>query len=643
MYCTSTRSHFILIAFFFSRLDQTSEDSESYEAIRNLVLLVASLSFCGHTELKQTTSSSSSTLYELDSFVRPEPENKGSTVRNLQAFQVLQSTFLKSESEQLSSTILDAISTIYTADNANYFLLEPQSTLSQFAERIWKKPVKAQEKYFQLIEFLVHHLKFVPCKELIAISLLLKAQKDLPCCVIAVQTLQSVLRFDDVFKNVFREIGMLEVFVTLLQSYADYLKSFVLANSENQPTTEMVDLGENVIKILGELLGGGGAGNENAVVFRKLGGAVAVLSLIKLEDSRYSALGLMQQLVLTGSEEDMTALLELLHTSTSLRTTKPNLDMKADILHVVIACLRESHRTRAVFRRVGGFIYIISVLVSLEGSLADRDVEKERKVFALLRGVFTCLTTGMRYEPANAKYFRVEMNCGSSMVETIKLLGCFSNEDRPQLLPACKRPKAECRKAFQEIFTIDVTTEDLKRVVDSRPVPQRMVSACLVFRMLYDMAVDNYDKTRSSSASQLRQQPPQPPSETSQTPPTDSAKKKRIPPLNLTPIPPDPVVVHAGIVTTMLKLLPLMHYEDEAELSVAFQLYAAEVIKSLLRTEKNQQIMCEVEMLSDIFAYCKLALEDEAHVLHEPFQYLLERLAAQKLEPRDLVSQLLAR
>ena len=37
------------------------------------------------------------------------------------------------------------------------------------------------------------------------------------------------------------------------------------------------------------------------------------------------------------------------------------------LLHV----LRESHRTRTVFRRVGGFVYVMSVLVSMEGCLAD--------------------------------------------------------------------------------------------------------------------------------------------------------------------------------------------------------------------------------------------------------------------------------
>jgi len=37
------------------------------------------------------------------------------------------------------------------------------------------------------------------------------------------------------------------------------------------------------------------------------------------------------------------------------------------LLHV----LKESHRTRTVFRKVGGFVYVMSVLVSMEGCLAE--------------------------------------------------------------------------------------------------------------------------------------------------------------------------------------------------------------------------------------------------------------------------------
>jgi hypothetical protein len=57
---------------------------------------------------------------------------------------VLQSVFVKSNSAALCCTILDAISSVYHSDNANYFILAGQHTLSQFAEKIHLKPQAIQ-------------------------------------------------------------------------------------------------------------------------------------------------------------------------------------------------------------------------------------------------------------------------------------------------------------------------------------------------------------------------------------------------------------------------------------------------------------------------------------------------------------------
>lgn len=92
-------------------------------------------------------------------------------------------------------------------DYNNLTCYQNQHTLSQAAEKIASKPRTVQEKYFQLIEFLVHHIHHIPTKELIAISLLLKSKKNLECCVLAVQSLISILKFDNIFKDVFREVG----------------------------------------------------------------------------------------------------------------------------------------------------------------------------------------------------------------------------------------------------------------------------------------------------------------------------------------------------------------------------------------------------------------------------------------------------
>lgn len=66
---------YIFLSEFLLNVDQ--KDEESREALRNLVLLVASLTFCGHIELKiPSTLTSSSTLYQMESFEIPEPINR---------------------------------------------------------------------------------------------------------------------------------------------------------------------------------------------------------------------------------------------------------------------------------------------------------------------------------------------------------------------------------------------------------------------------------------------------------------------------------------------------------------------------------------------------------------------------------------
>jgi hypothetical protein len=84
---------------------------------------------------------------------------------------------------------------------------------------------------------------------------------------------------------------------------------------------------------------------------------------------------------------------------------------------------------------------------------------------------------------------------------------------------------------------------------------------------------------------------------------TDATKEKRskVSSLNLTSSPPDPIIAHPSVLTAMLKLLPCLAGSEPEEtgskpdpesdrFSLALQFHLAETIKSLLRTEKNQQV-----------------------------------------------------
>lgn len=185
---------YVFLSEFLLKLEaERSRNSDAMAALRNLVLMIASLSMCGFIELHPAPSQNNS-LFQMKGFQMPQASSHGTSVRNVHAFQVLQKIFLKSNSSTLCCTILDAISSVYHSDNANYFILEPQNTLSQFIEKIYTKHPKVQGRLMELLEFVVCQLNYVPCKELISISILLKSYQSISCSIVCMKTLINILR-----------------------------------------------------------------------------------------------------------------------------------------------------------------------------------------------------------------------------------------------------------------------------------------------------------------------------------------------------------------------------------------------------------------------------------------------------------------
>ena len=62
-------------------------------------------------------------------------------------------------------------------------------------------------------------------------SLLLKSKKNLECCVLAVQSLISILKSDNIFKDVFREVGEFRVYYHLIFDHKEFLPRILFATS----------------------------------------------------------------------------------------------------------------------------------------------------------------------------------------------------------------------------------------------------------------------------------------------------------------------------------------------------------------------------------------------------------------------------
>ncbi|XP_052054971.1 WD repeat and FYVE domain-containing protein 3 isoform X3 [Apodemus sylvaticus] len=622
------------------RLEQGKE-AECRDALKDLVTLVTSLTTYGVSELKPAGVTTGAPFL-LPGFAVPQPAGKGHSVRNIQAFAVLQNAFLKAKTNFLAQIILDAITNIYMADNANYFILESQHTLSQFAEKISKLP-DVQNKYFEMLEFVVFSLNYIPCKELISVSILLKSSSSYHCSIIAMKTLLKFTRHDYIFKDVFREVGLLEVMVNLLHKYAALLKDPAQALNEqgdsrnNSSVEDQKHLALLVMEALTVLLQGS---NTNAGIFREFGGARCAHNIVKYPQCRQHALMTIQQLVLSpNGEDDMGTLLGLMHSA-----PPTELQLKTDILRALLSVLRESHRSRTVFRKVGGFVYITSLLVAMERSLSSPpkngwEKVNQNQVFELLHTVFCTLTAALRYEPANSHFFKTEIQY-EKLADAVRFLGCFSD--------------------LRKISAVNVfpsNTQPFQRLLEEGAVPMDCVSPTLrhcskLFIYLYKVATDSFD----SHAEQI---PPCLTSESSlpspwgtpalsrkrhafhcvSTPPVYPAKTVTDLKVQVTSSPlqsSDAVIIHPGAMLAMLDLLASVGSVTQPEHALDLQLAVANILQSLVHTERNQQVMCEAGLHARLLQRCGAALADEDHSLHPPLQRMFERLASQALEPMVL-------
>lgn len=157
-------------------------------------------------------------------------------------------------------------------------------------------------------------------------------------------------------------------------------------------------------------------------------------------------------------------------------------------MQALLAVLRESHRSRTVFRRVGGFVYVTSLLVAMERLLgAGTRVESEPNgPLELLRAVFHTLTAAMRYEPANAHFFRTEVQY-EKLADAVRLLGCFSDAKKlaPVTTLSCNT-MASNTQAFQRLLEDEAASEE--------SVCPQLAYCAKLFVYLYKMATDSFDR-----------------------------------------------------------------------------------------------------------------------------------------------------
>lgn len=146
-------------------------------------------------------------------------------MKNLKAFQIIQSTFLRSGSALTCSQILRTVQTIWSWDKANFFLLEwTLQSLAQLAEYVWQKPASVHRLFFELLETVVFQLSYIPHDTLRKVQAMLKEGSSQAFSMAALESFHSLVMRSGLLSEVLIDGGLMELLLVELRRRAKILR-----------------------------------------------------------------------------------------------------------------------------------------------------------------------------------------------------------------------------------------------------------------------------------------------------------------------------------------------------------------------------------------------------------------------------------
>ncbi|XP_049501299.1 WD repeat- and FYVE domain-containing protein 4 isoform X1 [Panthera uncia] len=596
--------------------------SEVDPHLEELLELLVWLTTCGRSELKVFDSI---TYPQLEGF-KFHHEASGVTVKNLQAFQVLQNVFQKASNPVLCTKVLSAIRAMWVWNARNFFLLEwTLQPISQFVEIVPLKPAPVQKQFFQLLEALVFELHYVPHEILRKVQCLIKESPESPCALVALQSVLRIAGRDLLFTDIFRDSGLLGLLLAQLRKRAKILRK----SGNKEPTLGVQDPERELtcvmLRTVVTLLRGS---VRNAVVLKDHGMVPFIKIFLDVEWYREASLSILEQLSVINAEEYMSIIVGALCSS-----TQGELELKLDLLQSLLRIL-DTPKGRAAFRVSSGFNGLLSLLSDLEGSLQEPPLQawgmvSPSQTLDLVLHTLCALSAALHLDPVNSDFFK-KNGLFEKLAEDLCLLGCFGAQEE-EGAPLHSEADTKARP-FADLLSAAFAS--------ASPFPPKIQSCLQILSFLDSMAGGTLHLRRDLKEPPRAGQDPAPHAQKEDAGSDPQGNFKLWPDLEERMDEGDAVIIHPGVLCIMVRLLPRLYHEDHPQLSQEIQCSMASHIQSLVKSEKNRQVMCEAGMLRTLVASCRRALTTSTSPLHSGLIRIFEKLASQAIEP-DVLRQFL--
>ncbi|XP_061545443.1 WD repeat- and FYVE domain-containing protein 4 isoform X3 [Phycodurus eques] len=646
-----------------------SEDQ--FQPVEELLALIASFTLLGKTELKVVLCVS----HPQPPGFKFEPSlNKGSSVKNLPAFHLLQASLLQSEDSLLCCQILRTLQMIWERDKSNFFLLEwTAQTMAQLAACVCRKPAAVQTMFFSMLEMVIFKINYIPHEALRIVLGILKQSFSGSLAVgvvgteFGVATLTSFHRMtvhSGMLTEVLSDWGLLELLLGELRRRAKIIRKAGVVSSpqlyaEHQPHAEDGDklLTTRMLQVVSALTL---RSIKHTVSVRELGMVPYIKIFMDEAQYRGPTLCILEHLAELNPEEFMSTAIGALCSS-----TQHELTLKRDILQSMLKVL-ESPNSFDAFRRAGGFTGLLSLVLDMEGALADpprgevwRSVGHQQLLDLLLLALHI-LFSAVHLHAVNAHFFQTG-GFYEKMAEALLQLGCFHSErSRWEPDEGCFINTVEDHQLLGRSFHQFVELAEEAPACHSSPSVKLSVTLQICIRLL--SYLDHFATGLHSPLDFSFGLEPENGCEGDRKKLTGTVRHEGMhsmsPPAHVGPVQQetcrttgtnistvlesqssrftcDHVILHPGAIRVIMTLLPFIFTPEDIQLSMEVQLAVANHIQSAVESERNRQIMCEGGLLSTLLTHCRSMLLTPKDPLHLTVTRILERLSSQAITTSD--------
>ncbi|XP_053730843.1 WD repeat- and FYVE domain-containing protein 4 isoform X2 [Synchiropus splendidus] len=636
--------------------------ADQFQPVEELLALIASFTTFGKSELKVALCISNP---QPPGFKFDSPLTKGSSVKNLPAFNLLQNLLLSSQDSPLCCQILRNVQTIWEWDTANFFLLEwTVQTMSQLTACIWIKPPPVQRFYFSMLEMIILKLNYIPHETLRAVLGLLKQTwsgnlisglSGVEFGVLALQFLYRLTLHSGLVAEVLTDWGLLELVLGELRRRAKILRKarvtsaplhclqqVHLQDGEQQLTICMLQVVSTLTL----------RSIKSTVVVRERGMVPYIKIFLDADQYRRLALSILEQLAEINPDEFMSTAIGALCSS-----TQQELSLKQDLLKSVLKVL-ENPNSWDAFRRAGGFAGLLSLVVDMEGALADPPIDEVWKchgheaLLDLLLLTLHILAVAVHHHTVNAHHFQTG-GFYEKLAEALHQVGCFHSEglskwaEEERCFSSHQEGQISSGKSFDQFVDLaEASKSQSPSGDDAHPELPQTLRTCIRLLSYLDQfatgmySTHNFTYVQETEGCDGNKEKPTglagndhvysyyPARQSSVSMSSGSSET----PYRFTC---DHVVLHPGALRVFVTLLPVVFTTDDPLLSMEVQLSLANHILAVVRSERNRQIMCEGGLIPTLLLRCRRMLLMQDHPLHLPVTCILEKLSSQAITPAD--------